>query len=121
MPNRSATRTTHADRLGRVFHGLADPTRRRVVERLSAGPAPVSELARSSGMALPSFLQHLSVLEECGLVRSTKAGRVRTCRLAPKPLQSAETWLEKQRAHWDRRLDQLDNYLNELKSKGENL
>jgi DNA-binding transcriptional ArsR family regulator len=103
--------------LNGVFHGLADPTRRRVVEQLSAGPAPVSELARSFRMALPSFLQHLKVLEDSGLVRSTKSGRVRTCRLAPQRLKLAESWLERQRAHWDRRLDQLDTYLADLKEK----
>lgn len=68
-------------------------------------------------MALPSFLQHLQVLEDCGLVRSVKNGRVRTCRLAPRPLAQAEKWLEKQRTSWECRLDQLDSYLAELKEK----
>lgn len=77
----------------------------------------MSELARRFKMALPSFLQHLDVLEDCGLVRSRKSGRVRTYQLAPKPLKLAESWLEKQRASWDRRLDQLDTYLAELRSK----
>jgi DNA-binding transcriptional ArsR family regulator len=111
MPNRERFR------LNRVFHGLADPTRRAVVERLGHGPAPVSELARSSQMALPSFLQHLKVLEDCGLIHSTKTGRVRTCRLVSAPLRQAESWLEKQRAQWERRLDQLDAYLTHLKEK----
>jgi DNA-binding transcriptional ArsR family regulator len=101
--------------LNRVFHGLADPTRRAVLERLSSGPAPASELARSFRMALPSFLQHLGVLEQCGLVSSRKSGRVRTYRLAPRQLSLAEHWLEQQRAVWDRRLDQLDDYLADLK------
>jgi DNA-binding transcriptional ArsR family regulator len=96
---------------------LADPTRRAVVERLSAGPAAATELARPFKMALPSFLQHLGVLEECGLVRSRKSGRVRTYRIVPQPLKTAETWLEKQRALWDRRLDQLDAYLLEMKEE----
>jgi DNA-binding transcriptional ArsR family regulator len=96
---------------------LADPTRRAVLERLSKGPAPASELARPFPMALPSFLQHLDVLEECGLVKSSKAGRVRTYRIAPRPLKLAESWLEKRRSVWNRRLDQLDAYLAELKDQ----
>lgn len=103
------------NRLDRVFHALADPTRRAVVERLAAGPAAVSELARPFRMALPSFSQHLAVLEECGLVTSRKTGRVRTYKLAPKPLEVAGHWLDSQRAEWERRLDQLDDYLDHLK------
>ena len=110
MPNQSV-------RLDRVFQALADPTRRAVLERLSSGPAPVSELAQPFRMALPSFSQHLDVLENCGLVRSRKTGRVRTYRLAPRPLKVAEHWMVKQRAHWERRLDQLDSYLKDLKEK----
>jgi len=104
MPN-------HAAQLDRVFRALADPTRRAVVERLGAGPAAVTELARPFGMALPSFTQHLAVLEESGLVRSRKRGRVRTYQLSPKPLAAAERWLDGQRALWERRLDQLDRLL----------
>jgi DNA-binding transcriptional ArsR family regulator len=102
-------------RLDRVFRALGDPTRRAVLSRLCAGPAPVSELARPFDMALPSFTQHLDVLEQCGLVRSRKAGRVRTYRLVPQPLEAAERWMNKQRALWERRLDQLDSYLLEMK------
>jgi DNA-binding transcriptional ArsR family regulator len=109
----------HAAQLDRVFHALADPTRRSVVERLSAGPAAVSELARPFPMALPSFVQHLGVLEECGLVRSTKRGRVRTYRLARRPLEAAEHWMAQQRTVWERRLDQLDEFLLHEKSKEE--
>ena len=108
MPNQSP-------RLDCVFQALADPTRRAVVERLCRGPAAVSELARPFRMALPSFAQHLDVLEGCGLVRSRKTGRVRTYRLAPAPLKAAETWMTTRRAAWERRLDQLDAYLGELK------
>ena len=110
MPNSSP-------RLDRVFQALADPTRRAVIERLGRGPAAMSELAQPFSMALPSFAQHLDVLEGCGLVRSRKKGRVRTYRLAPQPLQAAEHWMAKQRALWERRLDQLDTYLDELKEQ----
>ena len=100
-----------------LFRALADPTRRRVVERLGHGPASVGELAERFDMALPSFVQHLVVLEECGLVRSTKKGRVRTYRLVPVRLKVAEDWLDRQRTLWERRLDQLDAYLIDLKEK----
>jgi DNA-binding transcriptional ArsR family regulator len=97
-----------------VFRALADGTRRRVVARLSRSPATFSELAQPFDMALPSFLQHLKVLEESGLVKSAKAGRVRTYRLMPKRLRVAEDWLSRQRSLWARRLDQLDSYLTQL-------
>ena len=105
--------------LDRVFQALADPTRRAVIQRLSGGTAPVSELAEPFDMALPSFLQHLKVLEGCGLVRSRKSGRVRTYRISPRPLKAAERWMAEQRALWERRLDQLDQYLEELKPMSE--
>ena len=98
-----------------VFRALSDPTRRQVLERLSLSPCSVSDLAKPFGMALPSFVQHLRVLEGCGLVRSAKSGRVRTYRLVPGRLRLAEGWLARQRTHWERRLDQLDAYLEELK------
>lgn len=97
-----------------VFRALADPTRRLVLERLGRSPASVGELAKPFSMALPSFLQHLKVLEDSGLVRSEKAGRVRTYRLVPKRMQVAEDWLSRQRSLWERRLDQLDAYLLEM-------
>lgn len=103
----------------RVFHALSDPTRRAVLAHLSRGPAAVGVLARPFDMALPSFLQHLGVLEACGLVRSEKNGRVRTYYLKPEPLEEAEGWLQKQRAFWERRLDQLDTHLAELKGETE--
>jgi DNA-binding transcriptional ArsR family regulator len=103
--------------LDRVFQALADPTRRAVLERLSYSPAPVSELAQPFDMALPSFLQHLKVLESCGLVESTKTGRVRTYQVVPLPLQAVEHWMVRQRAIWEHRLNQLDQYLHELKEK----
>src|SRR5882724_5963750 len=98
-----------------VFRALSDPTRRHVLERLSRSPGSVSELAEPFDMALPSFVEHLRVLEGCGLVRSKKTGRVRTYRLVPKRLKLAEHWLSQQRTLWERRLDQLDDYLMELK------
>jgi DNA-binding transcriptional ArsR family regulator len=100
-----------------VFRALADPTRRDVLERLCKSPSSVSELAAPFDMALPSFVEHLKVLEGCGLVRSTKVGRVRTYRLVPRRLRMAEDWLAQQRTLWERRLDQLDSYLLELKGK----
>jgi DNA-binding transcriptional ArsR family regulator len=103
--------------LNRVFQALADPTRRAVLERLCRGPASVSELAQPFSMALPSFAQHLAVLERCGLVQSQKTGRVRTYQLAPQPLQEAEQWLAGQREQWERRLDQLDDYLKHMKEQ----
>lgn len=100
-----------------IFRALADPTRRRVVERLNRSPASVSELAQPFEMALPSFIEHLKVLEGCGLVRSEKIGRIRTYQLAPEPLQLAENWLAEQRTLWERRLDQFDAYVMSLKEQ----
>lgn len=94
-----------------IFHALADPTRLAVVERLSISPASASELARPFEMALPSFLQHMGVLERSGIVTSHKSGRVRTYQLAPAALQLASAWLAEFRNHWERRLDQLDQLL----------
>ena len=104
--------------LDRVFQALADPTRRAVIRRLTRGAASASELARPFGMALPSFSQHLDRLEDSGLVTSTKSGRVRTYRLTPRPMTVAAHWLDEQREHWTRRLDQLDAVLEEIKPKG---
>jgi DNA-binding transcriptional ArsR family regulator len=110
MPNQELTR---------VFQALTDPTRRAVLERLTRGPAAVSELAQPFKMALPSFVQHLGVLEDCGLVHSQKQGRVRTYTLAPQPLKAAEDWLSVQRTHWERRLDALDDFLKTLKEQNQ--
>lgn len=107
MANQSA-------QLDDVFHALADPTRRAVLQRLGKGAAPVSELAAPFDMALPSLLKHLKVLEDAGLVKSEKAGRVRTYELVPKRFASAERWLSDQRAEWEQRLDRLDAYLHTL-------
>jgi DNA-binding transcriptional ArsR family regulator len=94
-----------------VFHALADPTRLAVVERLSVAPASASQLAEPFAMALPSFLQHMGVLERAGIVTSHKSGRVRTYQLAPGSLQLAASWLAEFRNHWERRLDQLEHLL----------
>lgn len=105
------------EEVDRVFAALGDPTRRAVIERLVSGPASTSELAEPFDMAMPSLLQHLRVLERAGLVTSTKEGRVRTYRLAPAGLESADGWLADQRRLWERRLDQLDDLLNTLKEQ----
>jgi DNA-binding transcriptional ArsR family regulator len=102
-----------------VFRALSDPTRRDVLARLSAHSASVSDLAAPYDMALPSFVEHLKVLEHSGLVRSHKAGRVRTYELVPKQLKIAENWLSRQRTLWERRLDQLDDYLIKMKQENE--
>lgn len=102
-----------------AFKALGDPTRRGVVERLSRGPASVSELAEPFDMALPSFVQHLKVLEDSGLVKSEKAGRVRTYELVPRKLKVVEDWLDRQRSLWERRLDRLDEYLLSMKKEME--
>lgn len=99
--------------LDRIFQALADPTRRVMIERLSRGPASVSELAGPLAMSLPAVMQHLQVLEASGLVRSEKAGRVRTCRIEPVALRTAEQWITERRASWERRLDRLGEYLAE--------
>ena len=106
--------TKRSNSLNAVFHALADPTRRSVVERLNQGPATVSELAEPASMALPTFVQHLRVLESCGLIRSQKVGRVRTCYANTAALLSAEQWISNQRALWERRLDCLEDYAKEV-------
>jgi DNA-binding transcriptional ArsR family regulator len=105
--------------LDQVFQALADPTRRNMVERLVRGPASVTELARPQAMSLPAAMQHLQVLETCGLVRSEKTGRVRTCRIEPDALRAAEGWLSSQRTAWESRLDRLGEYLAEPSSTKE--
>ncbi|HEX6500702.1 MAG TPA: metalloregulator ArsR/SmtB family transcription factor [Micromonosporaceae bacterium] len=101
----------HEVSLDRVFHAVADPTRRAIVERLTRGPASVSDLARPLPMSLAAVVQHLQVLEGSGLVRSEKVGRVRTCRLDPAGLRAAEDWLHGRRTDWEDRLDRLGDVL----------
>jgi DNA-binding transcriptional ArsR family regulator len=101
----------------KVFNALANPTRRKVIERLSAGPATVSELAASFDMQLPSFVQHLTVLEGSRLVKSRKCGRVRTYELAPEKFKAVEDWLATRRRVWEARLGEFDRYVMHLKEK----
>ncbi|HEY1951250.1 MAG TPA: metalloregulator ArsR/SmtB family transcription factor [Gemmatimonadaceae bacterium] len=100
-----------------VFHALSNSTRRKVLEQLSVGPATVGELAAPFDMKLPSFVQHLSVLERSRLVRSKKRGRVRTYEIAPERLEVVEDWLTARRQLWEGRLDRFDQYVKQLKEK----
>jgi DNA-binding transcriptional ArsR family regulator len=104
-------------RLDLAFQALSDATRRGMLARLSRAPASVSELARPLSISLPAVLQHLQLLEASGLVRSEKKGRVRTCRIEPKAIAAAESWLAEQRALWEGRADRLEAYLAEMKIK----
>src|SRR5215211_2262680 len=106
-------RGSRRETVDRVFLALADPNRRGIVERLSRGPASVSELALPLPMSLPAVVQHLQVLETSGLVRSEKVGRVRTCRIEPAALRPVEHWISARRSSWERRFDRLGDYLAE--------
>lgn len=98
-----------------VFAAMADPTRRAVLEALTKGPAPVSDLHAPHDIALPTFMKHLKKLEAAGLIRSEKSGRVRTVTLDTAPLRAAEGWLAQQRTHWEHRLDRLQQLAETLK------
>ena len=100
-----------------VFYALSNSTRRKVLEKLSGGPATVSELAAPFDMQLPSFVQHLSVLERSRLIKSKKRGRVRTYEIAPERFKVAESWLTERRQEWEARLDRLDEYVKHLKER----
>lgn len=104
--------------LDHFFGALADPTRRAVIERLTEGPAPVSELHAPHDMALPTFLKHLKKLEAAGLVRSEKAGRVRTVHIEAQPLKAAEDWLAKHRRSWESRIDRLAALAEKISKEG---
>ncbi len=106
--------------LDSVFHALADPTRRAVIQQLTKGSASVTELAEPFDMALPSFMKHIGVLEKSGLISSSKTGRVRTCRIRPKPLNAAERWINDQTTLWEGRMERLADYVEALaaESKG---
>jgi DNA-binding transcriptional ArsR family regulator len=98
----------------RVFHALGDPTRRRILDRLSRGPISVSDLAAPLAITLAAVVQHLQILEQSGLVRTEKAGRVRTCSMEPGGLNAAEEWIRERRSMWERRLDRLGELLAEM-------
>lgn len=102
-----------------LFHALADPTRVAVIQALCREPATVSRLAAPHKMALPSFVQHLRVLEDCGWISTHKQGRVRTCKINPDALTRSAQWLLGQKAVWEKRLDQLDSLLYKLKDDKE--
>lgn len=105
---------SHTASFDNTFIALADPTRRSVIEILTAGPRSVTELARSFTIALPTFMAHLRILERAGLVKTRKAGRVRTCTLDASKLTAAEAWMNRQRQLWETRLDQMDAYVKQL-------
>jgi DNA-binding transcriptional ArsR family regulator len=111
MLNYLSEQPTDMDRRDSVFHALADPSRRAMIERLCRGPASVSELASPLKMSLPAVVQHLHVLEGSGLVSSQKRGRVRTCSVQPAALMSAERWISERRTSWEQSLDRLGEYL----------
>jgi len=100
-------------KIDQVFHAFGDPTRRKLVEQLSHGPASVSDLAKPLGITLAAVVQHLQVLERSGVVRTQKVGRVRTCRLEPAGLNVAAEWIAERRSLWERRLDRLGDMLAE--------
>ena len=104
----------HSTDLDALFQSLADPTRRAILQRLTQGPATVTDLARPFDMALPSFMAHLKRLETAGLVSSAKDGRVRTCALVPDAFQPVRGWLDDQRDLWEGRLDRFDDYVTNL-------
>src|SRR5208337_4390420 len=107
-----------ATALDQTFQALADSFRLAILAELTRGPISVSKLARPLAMSLPAVMQHLAVLEESGLVRSVKVGRVRTCRIEPKALSLAERWISRRRAEWEQRFDRLGEYLNTLEQGG---
>lgn len=109
----------HDADLSNLFHALADPTRRAILTRLAQGPAPVSELAEPTGLRLPTVMRHLSVLEEAGLIATSKDGRVRTCAIVPEALMPMRTWLDEQRFIWESRLDRLDDYVKKVMKERE--
>ncbi|HKU14018.1 MAG TPA: metalloregulator ArsR/SmtB family transcription factor [Steroidobacteraceae bacterium] len=107
----------HSPRLDGIFQALADPTRRAVLQRLSRGPASITELAEPFDMALPSFMKHIRLLEDSGWILTRKEGRVRTCGLDKRSLIAAEEWLSAQRALWDARTDRLEQFVTAARRK----
>ncbi len=108
----------HDPDLSLLFHALADPTRRAILSHLAVGPAAVSDLAEPTGLRLPTVMRHLSVLEEAGLIATSKNGRVRTCAIRPEAMEPARTWMDRQKAIWEARLDRLDAFvMNAMKEQ----
>lgn len=112
--------TKHDPDLSRLFHALADPTRRSILTRLAETPGRITDLAGPTGLRLPTVMRHLSVLEEAGLISTSKAGRVRTCALVPEGLEPVRTWLDEQRAIWEARLDRLDAFVMQMMKERDN-
>lgn len=102
--------TKYQPDLSLLFHALADPTRRSILHRLAEGPERVTDLSGPTGLRLPTVMRHLSVLEEAGLIVTSKEGRVRTCFFVPEAVEPVRTWLDEQRATWEARLDRLDAF-----------
>ena len=107
----------HQDQLNNIFHALADPTRRAIVERLSAGPASIGELAEPMPMSLAAVVQHVQLLEQARLITSQKQGRVRTCKIEAATLETLEDWLGQRRRQWERLFDRLAQVLDEQEQK----
>ncbi|MEP9368765.1 metalloregulator ArsR/SmtB family transcription factor [Xanthobacter sp. VNH20] len=107
----------HDANLSLLFHALADPTRRSILTRLAEGSARVTELSEPSGLRLPTVMRHLSVLEEAGLIVTSKDGRVRTCAIVPEALAPVRTWLDEQRGLWEARLDRLEAFAMKAKKE----
>ena len=105
--------------LDQMFQALADPSRRMMLDRLSRGPASVSELAQPLAMSLPAVVQHLAVLEASGLIKTQKVGRVRSCTLDASAMSQAEQWINQRRTDWQRRLDHLGDYLEDTRDQGD--
>jgi len=108
------------DPLSATFAALADPTRRKILARLSKGEANVSELAKPFDMSQPAISKHLKVLERAGLIVRGRDAQFRPCRLAPEPLKEANDWALELRRTWETRLDRLGDYLAELQEKETN-
>ena len=102
--------TKYHPELPQIFHALTDPTRRSILTRLAEGPARVTDLSEPTGLRLPTVMRHISVLEEAGLIATSKDGRVRTCAIVPAALEPVRTWLDEQRAIWEARLDRLEAF-----------
>ena len=109
----------YSAQLDGIFQALADPTRRAVLGRLGKGPASISDLAKPFDMALPSFMKHIHFLEDSGLIRTRKEGRVRTCAIRKRPFAAVETWLSAQRALWEARTDRLEHFVTAVRDKGQ--